>query len=156
MSYGGCGPLFVANICKELQIKSILIPENSSVWSAFGACVSDVKRDVANTYYTALPADINALISAFKDIEKQARQLVKEDGIKEDEIKVHYELDMRIHGQIWEISVGLGDIDINNLTNEIIYKNFKKEYGRKYGEALVGAIEPVSYTHLTLPTICSV
>ena len=27
VSYGGCGPLFVANICKELQIKSILIPE---------------------------------------------------------------------------------------------------------------------------------
>ena len=88
-----------------------------------------------------MPADINALISAFKKIEKQARQLVKEDGIKEDEIKVHYELDMRIHGQIWEISVGLGDIDIEKLTNEIIYENFKKEYGRKYGEALVGAIE---------------
>ena len=78
VSYGGCGPLFVANICKELQIKSILIPENSAVWSAFGACVSDVKRDIANTYYTALPTDIGALISAFKDIEANAKKLVKE------------------------------------------------------------------------------
>ncbi|MDC0057518.1 hydantoinase/oxoprolinase family protein [Alphaproteobacteria bacterium] len=141
VSYGGCGPLFVANICKELQIKSILIPENSAVWSAFGACVSDVKRDIANTYYTALPTDIGALISAFKDIEAKAKKLVKEDGIKEEEIKIYYELDMRIHGQIWEISVGLGEIDIDTLSNEIIYENFKKEYGRKYGDALVGAIE---------------
>ena len=141
VSYGGCGPLFVANICKELKIKSILVPENSAVWSAFGACVSDVKRDIANTYYTALPSEIEKLITAFKEIESQARSLVKEDGIDQKEILINYELDMRIHGQIWEISVGLEDIDINKLTNELIYENFKKEYGRKYGEALVGAME---------------
>ena len=62
-------------------------------------------------YCSALPTDIEALISAFKDIEAKAKKLVKEDGIKEEEIKINCELDMRIHGQIWEISVGLGEID---------------------------------------------
>eukprot|EP00826_Nyctotherus_ovalis_P035451 TRINITY_DN3047_c0_g2_i10.p2 TRINITY_DN3047_c0_g2~~TRINITY_DN3047_c0_g2_i10.p2 ORF type:complete len:107 (-),score=13.36 TRINITY_DN3047_c0_g2_i10:45-365(-) len=34
--------------------------------------------------------------------------------------------------------------------------NFKEECEHKYGQALYNAIIAVSYTHLTLPTICSV
>ncbi len=139
VAYGGCSSLFIANISRELNIRSILIPERAAVFSAFGACVADVKRDVAQTYYHALPLDITDVNAALGTLKDAARGLVLRDGIEPDAISVACEADMRIHGQIWEITVPLPSEPLSGEAgNATIYDAFRTEYARKYGEGLVG------------------
>ena len=75
------------------------------MFSAFGACVADVQRDVAQTFYHALPAPIAEVNQTFGALAEQALTLVESDGIARESIELTYELDMRIHGQLWEITI---------------------------------------------------
>lgn len=142
VSYGGGSPLFIANISRELNIRSIIIPERAAVFSAFGACVADVKRDVAQTFYRSLPLDVAAVNRVFEELSGHALSLVERDGIGPDSVRLSFEADMRIHGQIWEISVPLDCVPLSRETgSEDVYRRFQNEYARKYGEGLVGAME---------------
>lgn len=149
VAYGGCSPLLIANISKELNIRSIVIPETSAVFSAFGACVADVKRDVAQTFYHALPTSIGNVNAAFGELADQAMSLVESDGISRESIELIYELDMRIHGQLWEISIPCPAYPLDESDgNEAIYQAFKAEYSRAYGEATVGELSQCDILNL--------
>jgi len=149
VGYGGCGPLFIGSISKELNIGQVIIPETSAVFSAFGACVADVKRDIALTYYHAMPANISDVNEVFRDLAEQATKLVESDGIPRESIQRTFEFDMRLHGQIWEISVTCPEFPLDeNSGNEAIYQAFKAEYGRKYGEATVGEMSQCDILNL--------
>ena len=52
--------------------------------------------------------------------------------------------------QLWPIFVALIILIVGMIIAKIIRKVVAKALGK------VGALHPVSYTHLTLPTICSV
>ena len=80
VSYGGCSPLFIATISKELNIRSIVIPETCAVFSAFGACMADVKRYISLTFYHSLPAPIDEVNTVFRELAGQAADLVESDG----------------------------------------------------------------------------
>ena len=149
VAYGGCSPLLIANIARELNIRSIVIPETSAVFSAFGACVADVQRDVAQTFYHALPAPIAEVNQAFGALAEQALTLVQSDGIARESIELTYELDMRIHGQLWEITIPCPAYPLDEAGgNDSIYQAFKSEYSRAYGEAMVGELEQCDILNL--------
>lgn len=149
VAYGGCSALFIANISRELNIRSIIIPERAAVFSAFGACMADVKRDVALTFYHPLPVPVAEANQLFEQLAEQARSLVERDGIDPSAIALSYEADMRIHGQIWEIAVPLDTVPLADADgSESVYEAFKAEYARKYGEGLVGALEQCDVLNL--------
>ena len=149
VSYGGCSPLFIATISKELNIRSIVIPETCAVFSAFGACMADVKRYISLTFYHSLPAPIDEVNTVFRELAGQAADLVESDGIARKNIELIFELDMRIHGQIWEIPVTCRTFPLDlDAGNDAIYLAFKTEYGRKYGEAMVGDMEQCDILNL--------
>jgi N-methylhydantoinase A len=154
VAYGGCSALFIANISRELNIRSIIIPERAAVFSAFGACVADVKRDVAQTFYHSLPLPIAEVNQLFDRLSQQALALVERDGIEASAIALSYEADMRIHGQIWEIAVPLSTVPLSDVDgSEAVYEAFKAEYARKYGEGLVGALEQCDVLNLRVIAI---
>jgi N-methylhydantoinase A len=56
---------------------------------------------------------------------------------------------MRIHGQIWEIPVTCSTFPLNSDSgNDAIYLAFKTEYGRKYGDAMVGEMDQCDILNL--------
>jgi N-methylhydantoinase A len=142
MAYGGCSGLFIASISRELNVRTILVPERAAVFSALGACLADVRRETAQTFYRSLPLPLDEFNAAFGKLAEHAYALVERDGISREDINLSYEVDMRIHGQIWEISVQLPSLPLDPRSgNNQIYRAFMAEYGRKYGDGLVGAPE---------------
>lgn len=149
VAYGGCSPLFIGPICQDVSIRSIVIPETSAVFSAFGACVADVKRDVHQTFYQSLPSPIDKVNETLRALADEAVALVEKDGIPRARIHLDYEADMRIHGQIWEISVPLPRVPLGAESgNHEIYETFKTEYARKYGDGMVGDLEQCDVLNL--------
>ena len=60
-SYGGCGALFTADLATTLGIDHVLIPELSSVLSAFGAATADLQRERVRSLACLLPGGEDAL-----------------------------------------------------------------------------------------------
>src|SRR4030043_2095664 len=49
LAFGGGGGMHAAALAKELSIKTVVIPKQSSVFSAWGMLLSDLRRDYLQT-----------------------------------------------------------------------------------------------------------
>jgi N-methylhydantoinase A len=82
IALGGAGPLHACELAEELEIGTVLVPENAGVLSALGLAASDERRDHVRSYLVPL-ADAGEL---------------PRDG----------EADLRYAGQSFELTVPLG------------------------------------------------
>ena len=82
VALGGAGPLHACELAEELEIGTVLVPENAGVLSALGLVASDERRDHVRSYLVPL-ADAGEL---------------PRDG----------EADLRYAGQSFELTVPLG------------------------------------------------
>jgi N-methylhydantoinase A len=82
VAFGGAGPLHACELADELELESVLIPENAGVLSALGLAASDERRDAVRSYL--VPLDEAGELPA--------------DG----------EADLRYSGQSFELTVPLG------------------------------------------------
>jgi N-methylhydantoinase A len=135
ISYGGASPLFIAPICKNLGIKKVIIPANSSVFSAYGLLWSDNIRSFAQTVNwnvnNGQTADINELLN---NSVNQAKDALYSNGFADENIEVIKEGDFKFAGQAFEITIPLPDGNITELDKEEIIANFVETYERLYGK----------------------
>ena len=82
VAFGGAGPLHACELAEELEIGTVLVPENAGVLSALGLAASDERRDHVRSYLVPL-ADAG-------------------------ELPGEGEADLRYAGQSFELSVPLG------------------------------------------------
>ena len=134
ISYGGASPLFIAPICKNLRINKVIIPANSSVFSAYGLLWSDNIRSFAQTVNWNVnrrnPAGMNLVFNKLID---QARSSLHSNGFTDDTIEIIKEGDFKFAGQAFEITIPLPQGDITEADRENIIATFVETYERLYG-----------------------
>ena len=54
VAFGGAGPLHACDLADELELHSVLVPENAGVLSALGLAASDERRDFVRSYLVPL------------------------------------------------------------------------------------------------------
>ena len=145
--------------------------------------ISDKSKQVAPSSTLALTAKINAMVADGLDVVKfgagepdfdtpkhiknQAIKAINDgftkytqvDGIPElkKSIMTKFETDNYLKYDLDQITVGVGGKHvIYNLFMSTLNKNDEVIIKRVLDLGADGIIVPVSYTHLTLPTICSV
>ena len=104
----------------------------------------------------------------FVDMEREASNFVRSCD-ENSQLTSNFKVYMRYSGQGWEIPISFLQKEIRKPSKEVFQKKFEHEYTKLFGRAVLGMhIEivvwavntftplPVSYTHLTLPTIYSV
>jgi N-methylhydantoinase A len=135
ISYGGASPLFIAPICKTLGIKKVIIPANSSVFSAYGLLWSDNIRSFAQTVNwnvnNSQTGKINDLLNGLVN---QAKDALYSNGFADENIEVIKEGDFKFAGQAFEITIPLPAGNITEEDKEEIIANFVETYERLYGE----------------------
>lgn len=142
MAYGGAGPLHAATFCKGLGINHIVVPPQATVFSAYGAALSDIQ-------YTALRSlprgtvDDNLLRvnEGFAEMEWEAREVLARQGIPEDKVRIVRWAEMRYDRQIHDIRVLLpasGALDADTIKQA-----FLKRYTELYSSRSVMAGTPI-------------
>ncbi len=100
VAFGGAGPLHGADLARELSIPTVLVPPNPGIWSAIGCLLVDIRHDFSEMHLVAAgetdPADIESRFTALED---EARELLRAEGIGEDEMRLLRAVDMRYLGQ---------------------------------------------------------
>ncbi|WP_033289462.1 hydantoinase/oxoprolinase family protein [Amycolatopsis jejuensis] len=104
MAFGGAGAIHAGIQAVDLGIKTILVPRNASVLSAFGGMVADFKVSRVRSYVRAAEAiDPDELTDVFSRVQAEADELLPAS----ETTRLQRYLDVRYEGQTREVIVPL-------------------------------------------------
>ncbi len=132
--FGGNGPLHAVELAEELGVPTVVVPFAPGVACAYGLLMADFRHDYVRTCVRMLsdvrPTEINALYS---EMEKRARAEMKGDEISQGDIVIHRTLDMRYHGQGYELEVPVASEKITTKELNEVEKRFHLLHKKQYG-----------------------
>ena len=104
MAFGGGGAMHAVALAEELKVPRVIIPVNSSVFSAWGMLLTDLRRDYIRTKLTPLlPDNVETVRATYAEIEAEA---LRDFGQGADRAPLfEYRADLRYVGQ--EHTVGI-------------------------------------------------
>jgi N-methylhydantoinase A len=77
LAFGGNGPIFAAEMARELGIRRVLVPPAAGLFSAFGLLEADLERHVVKTFGGRIEEiDCAALREVLREMEAKARAAV--------------------------------------------------------------------------------
>jgi N-methylhydantoinase A len=108
MGFGGAGPLHLNAVAKLMGSWPAVSPVSPGVLCALGDATTRMRTETARSYSrrrsAATEADVAAL---FEEMSQQIRKELLADGVLEGDIVMSYEIDVRYHGQAFEVPMPL-------------------------------------------------
>jgi N-methylhydantoinase A len=148
---GGAGPVHACMIALELEIPLMIIPKESSIFCAAGMLMSDLKHNFVRTYSTFLDGiDAKKFRTLFRDMEREATELLRSENIPENSIHHVYSLDMRYVKQYHEVNVEVTKEEMEKGDIESMANRFHPEHNRLYGYSLDEQGTPIELINLRL------
>jgi len=145
VSFGGAGPLQAPEVAEEMDMDSVVVPQNPGVLSARGLLVADVRIDESVAHPREDPA-ADILEDRMADLEADLLERVRGQGYESDEVAIERAVDARYEGQAYELTVPVpgGEIDDSGLA--AVIDGFHEAHENRYGHAMRD--EPVEFVTL--------
>ncbi len=128
VAFGGAGPLHACELADGLGIRRILIPPLPGALSAWGMVNVDITRDYSRTVMLkmeSVPPDERSRV--LSELEADARQDLRDAGLRVDSATFTASADLRYRGQGYELSIPLEAED--GLT---LQERFHAEHQRRF------------------------
>lgn len=130
VAFGGAGPLHGVHLAKEMDIPTIIVPPHPGVAAAMGCLLVDVRHDISKTFVRNTEnVSLDEIEYEFTGMEKEAEELLAEEGIGSDQSTLMRYIDMRYKGQWRSLAVPVG----NNLQSlDEVLEFFHNEHQREF------------------------
>jgi len=129
VAFGGAGALHGAALAKELSIPTVIVPPNPGITSALGCLLVDVRHDLATMYLRPLAeADADEIEAAFAELEVEARDRMREEGVPGELVSLQRTIAMRYLGQWRSLAVTA----VANAPLEEAVARFHDEHEREF------------------------
>ena len=110
VAFGGAGPLHAIAIAEELELKSVVIPANPGVLSAWGMLQADTRHDQVLNFYSLLheisPPQFE---EALKKLRVQSKEILDSESIPINLQEFRPAVDLRYVGQEYTVTVEWSD-----------------------------------------------
>jgi N-methylhydantoinase A/oxoprolinase/acetone carboxylase beta subunit len=145
VAFGGAGPAHAATIARLLGTHRLVFPLGAGATSALGCLAAPLSFQFTRSRVSVIEeldwADINAL---YAEMEERGRAALADAGVPADQVELVREADLRIYGQIHEITMPvmggeLGPRSIPSL-RQAFGEAYRRNYSRYSEEALVEAV----------------
>jgi N-methylhydantoinase A len=133
LTYGGNGPMFIADICRHLGIDEIIIPPASATFSAYGLLVAEHSRDYVRTYHWLDDDDPAALTTVMRELEMNALTDFRALGVDAAHVSLTWEVDARFEGQFFEFPTALPRQELTPVAVQRFRERFIKQYEERFG-----------------------
>ena len=134
LAFGGAGPMHACALAEGLGMSRVLVPPHPGVLSALGAALSDVVKDYSRTVLLREPeVDADALKSAFRPLEEQAREDLAQDGFQGPRLRLERFLDLRYVGQSFELTVPCPPLGARVAQSAA--RRFHRAHRQRYGHS---------------------
>lgn len=130
VAFGGAGPLHGAYLAKEMEIPTVIVPPHPGVSAAMGCLLVDVRHDLSKTYVKNYKyATIDELEFEFSAMEKEAENLLEEEGVvREDSTLIRF-IDMRYSGQWRSLAI---PVNLKAQSLDEALEAFHQEHEREF------------------------
>lgn len=150
VAFGGGGSMHAPALARDLGVKKVIVPVASSVFSAWGMLMTDLRHDYIQTYINRLQdVDLTELNNEWNKLENQARNQYAEENVKEEEIIFNRFVDMRYAGQEHTVKVPLAGGEITKQSVEELIALFHEMHEQSFTFKLVEAQTEIVNLHLT-------
>ena len=125
-AFGGAGPMHATALARELGIPEVIVPARPGITNALGCVVADMKHDFVLTVNSPLNnVDMDEIIGILKAQSKEGTELIQQEPVSVEEIKVVHSFDMQFVGQTHILNVFLPTYD---LSLEVVQSAFDEAY----------------------------
>jgi len=145
IAFGGGGGMHAVALAEELMTPKVIVPVNSSVFSAWGMLMCDLRRDFLKTNVKTLNADeAGDIESAYRALEKEAVKTSLAEGIPEQAMRIERYADMRYAGQEHTVKIAMLETSFDAAAVERSASVFHDAHEREYTFRLDTPIELVN------------
>jgi N-methylhydantoinase A len=145
--FGGAGPLQAARVADELAIRTIVVPPNAGVISAFGLIAADYVQFESLTRRAPLDdAAPGVVAGVYREMRERGLGRFADLGLAE-RVELTLTVDMRFVGQAFEVPVELDPRGVETLTTPRLRELFTEAHERIFfhGAGAEQAVEMVSF-----------
>ncbi len=141
VGFGGAGPAHAARVARILGVREVIVPPASGAASALGFLVAPISFELV----TSLPGvldelDLGAVNALLAGLEARGRALLAEAGVAPQDVTVTRRAEMRLLGQVHDITVPLPAEPLARDTLDAVKAAFAREYQRLYAHLYTGTV----------------
>lgn len=130
VAFGGGGPLHACAVCREIGVRSIVIPALPGLFSAYGLLAADVRSAFTRSFVRPVDEETwTHVAAAFATLETQGDRALAEQGVAAAERRFVREVDLRYVGQSFDLTVD------GSLRAAQAREMFHAKHERRYGFA---------------------
>jgi N-methylhydantoinase A/oxoprolinase/acetone carboxylase beta subunit len=147
VAFGGGGPLYGAEIARELSLPRVIVPLHPGITSAMGLLDSDLKYEAQRTVMSEAPeADPAELERVFGELEAEGLAQLDADDVPQDDRIFQRWADCRYVGQAYELLVAVPPGPLDQGAIERLIEEFEATHEREYFYRFPD--KPVQIVHL--------
>ena len=141
VGFGGAGPAHASEVARSLGVKEVIIPPASGAASALGFLAAPLSFECVRSRPTTLAGEWNPepINTVLRDLEQEGRRLLSEAGAPDPTVRVERAAEMRLAGQMHEITVTLPEGKISQDSGPAIEEAFRAGYTARYTSVYEGA-----------------
>jgi N-methylhydantoinase A len=130
---GGAGPVHAYGIALKLKMEKIIFPPRAGVLSALGFLAAPASFELSRSYVSLLEkVDLDLVNRMFEEMENEGLKLIRQVGVREQEIFFTRMVGARYRGQGYEVEVSVGGGTLKHEDLKTIQEGFNTEYKRIY------------------------
>jgi N-methylhydantoinase A len=104
MGFGGAGSLHSNAVARLMGSWPVIVPNSPGVLCALGDATTRIRAESARSHSKRVSETSAAAVQTiFAEMEQKVLQELMEEGVDKDEAEIRYEIDVRYHGQGYEI-----------------------------------------------------
>jgi 5-oxoprolinase (ATP-hydrolysing) len=148
VGFGGAGPAHAAGVARALGVREVIVPPASGAASALGFLAAPLSFELVRSLPVRLVDgfDADAVNTVLAGLEREGRARLAESGVTDADVVVERIADMRLSGQMHEISVPLPEGPIGGAGLTRVRAAFARAYTARYTSLYDGAeIEAISF-----------
>jgi N-methylhydantoinase A len=140
VAYGGAAPTHAVFYGHDIGSKAILVPADSTVFSAEGMLTCDVVHTAEASRLVNAPFgddDLAEITARFRELERRVLAQFEAEGASRDDVALARTVGVRFRQQVTTLEV---DVDPGELTREAgerVLQRFVERYGHVYGKGAV-------------------
>jgi N-methylhydantoinase A len=108
VAFGGAGPLHANALARLMGSWPVIVPPSPGVLCAYGDATTSLRNEAARTFIRRFGEVTDAEVAeALAELAEEARSVLDEEGVPRENQVVTWQVDVRYHGQGFEVPVDL-------------------------------------------------
>ncbi|MEE8349832.1 MAG: hydantoinase/oxoprolinase family protein [Acidobacteriota bacterium] len=134
VAFGGAGPMHANAVARLLGSFPVIIPPGPGLLCASGDLVADFRDEFARTLIRTLDSvSTDQLLEILKELEGEAKDWMKREGIPSESQEISFNVDMRYHRQGYEIPIDVTVEELKESGTAFLAEKFNQTHEQYYG-----------------------